>query len=898
MQWHAMPLSKVFEALQASSRGLSSEEAQQRLQKYGKNIIESERRINPLKIFLKQFSDFLVLILIAAAIISFAMSLMPSGGEHAIDAILITIILFANAIIGFFQEYKAEQSILALKKLAAPIAKVLRDGTEKRIVAELVVPGDIIVLEQGDKVPADARIIEQANLQVDESMLTGESMPVSKSEVVLDKDVPLAERSNMLFMNTLVTRGRAKAIVVGTGANTEVGKIAQLIAETEEKPTPFQIELNRLGKSIGIAIVFIIAFVALTQYIVIKDSPIEIFLRAVSLAVAAVPEGLPAVVTIALTIGIKRMAKKNALARSLPVAESLGSVNVICTDKTGTLTENVMTVRRIFFNMQKYVVTGEGLSTKGEFYIGDRKTQGEELKPLLECGILCNDAKEYSEGDQVKYTGDPTEIALLITAKKAGLDIEIVRAKQPRVHEVAFSSERKMMTTVCMKHNKKIAYVKGAPEVVLERCNYILLNGQIVTLTDELREKILKANSEMGKNALRVLAFAFKEVANNESDDELEKGLIFLGLQGMLDPPRAGVKEALEDCRKAGIKVVMLTGDNIETAKAIGEELGFRTDNAINSTELEKISDSELQKKLDVVEIFARVTPTHKVRILKALHAKGKVVAMTGDGVNDAPALKNADVGIAMGIRGTDVAKEVSDLILLDDNFVTIRDAVAEGRAIFDNIRKFVNYLLSSNLAEVLVVFLFTLMEVYMYFGEKAAILTATQLLWINLLTDGLPAVALGLDPEAEGIMKRKPRPKNEGVINRRIAFSIAAIGITMAAVILAIFLQSFFNITGSIQERFLRAQTIVFTCFVVFEMVRVHMVRARYISLFSNKWLWLAVFVSLVLQLIIIYTPLHVFFKIVPLTVSDWLLIGFGVGVFLLLGYIIIKVESRLFGE
>ncbi|MCD6478589.1 MAG: HAD-IC family P-type ATPase, partial [Candidatus Diapherotrites archaeon] len=511
MRWHAMPLSEIFEALQSSPLGLSSTEAQRRLQKYGKNVIESERRINPLKIFLKQFSDFLVLILIAAALISFAMSLMPGGSEHAIDAVLITIILFANAIIGFFQEYRAEQSILALKKLAAPAAKVLRDGMEKGIAAELVVPGDIIVLEQGDKVPADARLIEQANLQVDESMLTGESMPVSKKEGVLEKDVPLAERKNMLFMNTLVTRGRAKAVVVGTGTNTEVGKIAKLLAETEEKPTPFQIELNRLGKTIGIAIVFIIAFVAITQHIVINDSPIEIFLRAVSLAVAAVPEGLPAVVTIALTIGIKRMAKKKALARSLPVAESLGSVNVICTDKTGTLTENVMTVRRMFFNMQEYLVTGEGLSTKGEFYIGDRKTLGEELRTLLECGILCNDAKQYSEGNRIKYTGDPTEIALLVTAKKAGLDVEIVRAKQPRVHEVAFSSERKMMTAVCIKDGRRIAYVKGAPEVVLERCNRILLNGEIVTLSDELREKVLEANFEMGKNAWCVLTFAFKE---------------------------------------------------------------------------------------------------------------------------------------------------------------------------------------------------------------------------------------------------------------------------------------------------------------------------------------------------------------------------------------------------
>ena len=899
MQWHATPLDEIFRTLHSSPKGLNNEEAERRLLQYGKNSIESGKKINPLKIFLRQFSDFLVLILIAAAIISFAMSLMPNGEEHAVDAILITIILFANAIIGFFQEYKAERSILALKKLAAPHARVLRDGKEKKIKAELLVPGDIIIVEQGDKVPADARIIEQANLQADESMLTGESLPVSKKESMLKEEIPLAERKNMLYMNTLITRGRARAIVVATGINTEVGKIARQIAETEEKPTPFQLELNRLGKSIGIAIILIIAFVALTQYLIIEDSLIEIFLRAVSLAVAAVPEGLPAIVTIALTMGIKRMAKKNALARTLPVAESLGSVNVICTDKTGTLTENVMTVREVFFNTEKYNITGEGYSINGKFYKGSQRIDAKQLLPLLKCGILCNDAVEYKEGDEVKYLGDPTEIALLLSAKKAGIDVEIERKKEQRVQEIPFSSERKMMSVVCIQNNKKTVYVKGAPEIVIKKCDRILLDGKVRKLDEKTKELLLKVNSDMAKRALRVLGFAFKEVKEIRNEKELEGGLIFLGLQGMLDPPRKGVKEAIADCRKAGIKVIMVTGDNIETAKAIGKELGFRTDCAINSPMLDKMSDDELKKALDEVEIFARVTPTHKVRILEALQAKGKIVAMTGDGVNDAPALKKADVGIAMGIRGTDVAKETSDLILLDDNFITIRDAIEEGRGIFDNIRKFVNYLLSSNLAEVLVVFLFTLMEVYLYFGEKAVILTATQLLWINLLTDGLPAVALGLDPKAKGLMKRKPRPKTEGVINRQIAFSIVSIGLLMTAIILGLFVYSFFNLQGDVQERFLRAQTIAFTCFVVFELVRVQMVRARYrINLFSNKWLWSAVFASLLMQLTILYTPLNTFFRIMPLGVYDWFLIFVGALIFLSLGYLIVKAESKLFGD
>lgn len=889
--WHSLPIEKVFTKLDSSPKGLSEEEAKRRLARYGKNVIESEKKINPLKIFLKQFTDFLVLILIAAAIISFAMSFMQGGSEHFLDAALISAILVANATIGFFQEYRAEKSIQALKKLATPYAKVLRNGVEKKIKAAYVVPGDIIVLEQGDKVPADARILEQANLQVDESMLTGESIPVSKKECVLEKNTPLAERKNMVYMNTLVTRGRAKAIVVATGLNTEVGAIAKQIAETEEKPTPFQVELNRLGKNIGVVIIGVIIVVAMTQFILIKDSPMEIFLRAVSLAVAAVPEGLPAVVTITLTIGIKKMAKRNALARSLPVAESLGSVNVICTDKTGTLTENKMTVREIFYNLKSYRVDSAFI----ENYKMHIK-RSDTLNTLLECAVLCNDASMYIEEGKKKYLGDPTEIALIMIAEDLGIDTNILRDKYKRVYEIPFSSERKMMSVVCLKNGKKVVYAKGAPEIILGKCNRILIGGEIVRIDERTKQEVIKAYSSMAKNALRVLAFAFKETEKLEKNG-LEKDMIFIGLQGMIDPPRTGVKEAIEDCRKAGIKVIMLTGDNIETAKAIGKELGFKTDNAINSTELEQMSNEELKKALGEVEIFARVSPSHKVRILEILQKEGKVVAMTGDGVNDAPALKKADVGIAMGIRGTDVAKETSDLILLDDNFITIRDAIEEGRAIFDNIRKFVNYLLSSNIAEVLVVFLFTLLELYIYFGEKAAILTATQLLWINLLTDGLPAVALGLDPKAEDIMKRKPRPKEEGVINQRIAFSITSIGIVLTLVILGIFLYGFFTIPGRIEERFIKAQTIVFTSFVVFEMVRANMVRARYkIPLYKNKWLWCSIAASLVMQLLILYSPLAFVFRVAPLGIYEWSLIIFGLIIFLGIGYVLVKFEEKFF--
>jgi len=898
--WHSISAEKTLKELETTAKGLSREEAARRLEKYGKNIIEKETKINPLKIFLNQFRDFLILILIAAAIISYLMSLLPGQGEHIFDSILIAIILFANAIIGFIQEYRAEKGIQALKKMSAPKARVFRDGMEQEIDSENVVPGDVLVLEQGDKITADARIIEEANLETDESALTGESMPAEKNDCALKGKVHLAEMKNMLFMQTIVTRGRAKAVVVGTGMNTELGKIAEQIAEAEEKPTPFQVELNRLGKRIGAGVLIVIALVAAIQALLIGGSISSIFLTAISLAVAAVPEGLPAIVTLALTIGVRKMSRKNALARKLPVAESLGSVNTICTDKTGTLTENVMTVRKIFFSGREFNVSGEGHSIKGEFSLGGRKANAKELIELLKCGVRCNDASiGRDKQGKKKYLGDPTEIALLVSAEKAGLDIKIEKGKALRYEEIPFSSERKMMTVACSVKGKKIAYAKGAPEIVVEKCTHVLLDGKKVKLSKKEKEKILAKNAEFGKRALRVLGFAFKELSGKEKEKQMESSLVFLGMQGMLDPPRQGVKEAIEDCRKAGIKVIMVTGDNINTAKAIGMELGFSQKNAMTGLDIDELSEKQLEGILQKTEIFARVSPGHKTKILEALQDQGLIVAMTGDGVNDAPALKRADVGIAMGIRGTDVAKETSDLILLDDNFITIREAVAEGRGIFDNIRKFVNYLLSSNVAEVLVVFIFTLLALGINFGKGAIILTAAQLLWINLLTDGLPAVALGLDPKAERIMQRKPRRKNEGVINGRMIFSIIAIGLAMTAVILGVFLNAFFNAPADIVGKFARAQTMAFTCFVVFEMVRVQTVRAYFKTrIFSNKWLWLAVSSSFLLHLAVLYTPLSTFFRVVPLGLSEWADIAAGVGVFIVLSFIIIKIEGRLFGR
>ncbi|MEM4663231.1 MAG: cation-translocating P-type ATPase [Candidatus Diapherotrites archaeon] len=902
MDWHALDFKEVLDKLNSNSQGLSETEAKRRLELYGKNTIEAERKINPLKIFLKQFTDYLIIILILAALISFFMSMLPGGEGHEIDALLILIILVVNAFIGFFQEYKAEKSILALKKLAAPTAVVLRDGIEKVIPAELVVPGDIIIVEAGSKVPADARIIEQSNLEVDESMLTGESLPVTKTDQKIRKDATLADRANMLYMNTFVTKGRAKAVVVATGQNTEIGRIAKMLSEVQERPTPFQIEIDRLGKSIGIGVLAIVAIVAILQVAIINDTLMEIFLRSVSLAVAAVPEGLPVVVSVVLTLGVRKMAKKNALARKLPVAESLGSVNVICTDKTGTLTENMMTVRKIYFNGYTYEVTGTGYDTKGDFCKDGHSVKSTEIYPILECGVLCNDATMNYINGKPSYFGDPTEIALLVSAVKAGIEPNLERKNKPRIYEIPFTSDRKLMSVVCDVSGKLVVYSKGAPEFLLEKCSYVLIEGKKLKLTKELKEKILAENNAMAKKALRVLAFATKEIETEPTkidEKEIEKDLLFLGLQGMLDPPRAGVKKALEDCRYAGIKVIMVTGDNLETAKAIGSELGFSTENAISSNDLDGITDQELIERIDSIEIFARVSPTQKVRIIDALHAKKYVVAMTGDGANDALALKKADVGIAMGIRGTDIAKEVSDLVLLDDNFVTIKDAVEEGRAIFDNIKKFVNYMLSANLGEVLIVLIFTLTQIFFNFSEGVAILTAAQLLWINMLTDSMPAIALGVDPAAEDVMKRKPRKKGEGIITKRFIFSIFSIGLIMAFVVMGVFLYTIFSIDDNTKDRFLIAQTTAFTCIVVFELVRTNAVRASYkVKIFSNKWLWMSLSLALLLQILVLYTPLSLIFKVVPLSLAEWSTILIATIVFTLLMFIMVQIEKAFFGD
>jgi Ca2+-transporting ATPase len=893
--WHSDATDDVFDRLDTSENGLSSDEATQRLEEHGKNEIRREESVSPIRLFLGQFNDFLIYLLVVAALVSIGVGFFPGHEPEYVDAALIFLILLANGIFGFVQDYKAEKSIEALKELSSPNATVLRDGVKKTIDAKDIVPGDIVFIEQGDAIPADARVLEASSLETDESALTGESAQVSKHADTLDEDTSLAERDNMVYMNTTAVKGRGKAVVVSAGMETQVGDIATQLAEADDKKSPFQQEVDEMGQRIGYGILAIIAFVAITQYFFTSATNLTIVLVAITLAVAAVPEGLPAVVTLTLALGSKKMLEKNALVRRLPVVESLGSVDVIVTDKTGTLTEDTMTVKKLYFNDEVYRVTGGGTSVDGSFYKDGTEVGPSTIKPLLECGMRCNNA-ERAQGNN-DFFGDPTEVALLVSAAKAGLTKP---RDDSREREIPFSSPRKRMTALYADGDSYTAYMKGAPSTVLERCDRIMIDDEEVELTEEKKQAVLEQNELFAKDALRVLGFAYKQVDDIGADeDDIETNMVFLGLQGMIDPPRHEVEEAVDDCRDAGIHVVMATGDNLTTAKAIGEQVGFNPDGAMTGNEVEELSDAELQETVSDVEIFARVSPSHKVRILDALKANRHNVAMTGDGVNDAPALKESDVGIAMGERGTDVAQQASDMILQDDNFVTIRDAIAEGRGIFDNIRKFVSYLLSYNAGEVLLVFFGILLGSLLFpdtfqAGSEALILTPVMLLWINLVTDGLPALALGADPKVDHIMDRPPRGADEPVIDTRMLATILGIGVLMTVTILPFF---FLNMGQG--QGLMVAQTVAFTALVVFEMIGIQAIRKIYgTPLLSNKWLWIAIAASLVLQVFVLYTPLRRFFEVASLGIMEWMEIGGALAVFFLLMAGLVKLEDYIFGD
>lgn len=829
-------------------KGLSTPEAENLLKKYGQNSITSKKKSSPIKILISQFTSPLIIILIIAALSSWAIGFLPGQDSHLVDTILILIIVAISGISGFMQDYKAEKTIEALQKIATPKTRMIRDETETELEITKLVPGDIIILEEGNVVPADCKIIEIFSLEVDESTLTGESLAIKK------------KLNDELFKGTFIASGNAKAQVTATGMQTKIGEIAKELGQIEDEETSFQKEISDFSKKIiyAISIIIFILFLASS----LKYDFYTSILTSISLAVAAIPEGLPAIIVLVLAIGAKTMAKEKALIRKLSVVESIGSVDVICTDKTGTLTKNEMSVTDIFTSNTSIEISN--LS----------KEDQQKIQKILLIGALCNNSK-ISKGTSSEkiYFGDQTEIALRKIAEKY-LKLD---KNYEKIKEISFDSKRKMMSTVYKKDKTTHIFSKGAPEILLEKCNRIYINGKIKSLTLQDKKKILQENERLSSNALRVLGFAFDE------NKDKEKNLIWAGLQAMIDPPRKEIKKAIQECKTAGIEVIMMTGDNPLTAKAISKNIGLKSKGVLTGPELNKISDEELEKKLKSIKIFARVSPFDKLRILEILR-KEKRVAMTGDGVNDALALKKADVGISMGIRGTEVAKQASDIILLDDNFKTITLAIKEGRRSFNNIRKFVNYLFVSNLAEIGVIFLATVFLTLEY-----PILLPIQILWINLLTDGFPAIALGMDPAEPNIMKKPPRKKEEPIIDKSLALSIGLIGTKKIIMLFSTFL---------LIDHFLgpeEARTALFTGFILYEFVRIGSIRAQEkLSWTSNPWLLAALSISLTLQLIIIYTPLNKFFHITPLSIYSWIILFIGTAIAYFLAIELTKIIDK----
>ncbi len=901
--WHSTDVETAFERQASAPTGLSKGEAAERLIKVGPNELVQTTRISPLRIFLEQFTDVLVIILIIAAAISAYLGLSRNESTEVWDAVLIAIIVVLNSVLGFFQEFRAEKSLQALKALAAPKAHVLREGETLVVPSRDLVPGDVVLLAAGDKIPADLRLFEAASLRTNEASLTGESTPVSKATGVLPQDAFLGDRRNMSFMGTSVEGGRGKGLVVATGMRTELGKIAGLVQQETKEETPLQRQLDRLGRQIGLIILGIAAAVFLLMFVKEVDPMANLellFLTAVGLAVAAIPEGLPAVVTISLALGLQRMIRRHALIRKLPAVEALGSATVICSDKTGTLTKGEMNVRAFSIAGRTYEVRGEGFDPAGDIRLDGQPVSLKDrpdLHEALVCGILCNDAAIKREGERWTCEGDPTEGALVVAAMRAGLDADILRSEQPRVAELAFTSERKMMSTLhaplsaqalqeilavsedrrhlsLAEIGAKLLYVKGAPERILNACTHHLVNGERKPITDYDRKQYLFQNQEMATRALRVLGLASRAFPGEVPpirEGGLEGGLTFLGLVGMMDAPRQDAIDAIARCKKAGIQVVMITGDHKLTAMAVAREMGILVEGerALTGEELDHVPEDELVRDVDLIKVYARVSPEHKMRIVDAWKKKGHVVAMTGDGVNDAPALKRADLGVAMGITGTDVAKESADMVLTDDNFASIVAAVEEGRGIYENIRKFVAYLLSANAGEVLIMLLATLFVVD---PEFLPFFTPVQLLWINLVTDGLPALALGVDPYPTDIMSRPPRNPKEGVLSRDIGFLIIVVAAILTIGTLGIFAWEQID-----QSDPVRTQTVTFTTIVFFELFLVFAIRSPrqtiwQIGLFTNRKLIYAVLLSMALQLMVIYVPLfQTPFHTQALTAWDW---------------------------
>jgi len=897
----------VVEALKSSSQGLSSEEAKRRLSQYGYNELVEKKKRTVLQMFLEEFKDIFILLLIAATIFSVIIGYYetltnPELGflETYADAIVIGIIVILVGVAGFVQEYRAEKAVEALKKLAAPRARVLRDSREMVIPAREVVPGDMLVLESGDTVPADARLTEAIELKADEAVLTGESTPVAKRLDSVKPETLMADRKDMLFMATHTIYGRGKAVVVTTGMNTEFGKIAELVQTAEEEETPLQRKLDTFAKKIAKVVVAVCVLIFLLEVFEVVASRvinvegfIRAFLSSIALAISAVPEGLPAIVTITLALSAREYAKRNAIIRKLSSAESLGATTVICSDKTGTLTKGEMTVRRLYANGKTVEVTGVGYEPKGEFNYGadplDPKND-QNFSMLLTAGTLCNNAKLASDSHSWSVMGDPTEGALIVASAKAGLEQEELQAQYTRIGEIPFTSERKRMSTV---HNApggtRIAFIKGAPEIVLEKCNSLLEDGQERKLTTVKRKKILETNEQFASDALRVLAVAYKrlpETLTDFNEKTVEDDLVFTGLEGMIDPPREEATKANQTCQKAGIKTVMITGDHKLTAMAVAKEIGMLKEDSMTLTgaELDNLSDTDFEKIVGNVTVYARVSPEHKLRIVKAWKAKGDIVAMTGDGVNDAPAVKSADIGVAMGISGTDVTREASDLILTDDNFATIVKAVEQGRVSYDNIRKYARFLIACNFDELLVIGTFAILGGL--FGQTMfpLPLLPAMILWINLATDGAPAVALSMDPPDEDVMERLPRKPNEGILHGMGAFIIASFILQSVGTILVFSIEYYlFPAHGfGTKETYQEATTAAFIQAALFELFVVWNCRSETRSVwrmgrdnFRNKYFVIAELISITATLGIAYVPITAqMFGLVPMTPTDFLYI------------------------
>ncbi|MEG7334191.1 calcium-translocating P-type ATPase, SERCA-type [Bacillus sp. 0102A] len=870
MKFHEMGQIDLLEATNTSMKqGLTEKEVKKRLDKHGPNELQEGKKTSALLLFFAQFKDFMVLVLLAATLISGFL------GEY-VDAVAIIAIVFVNGILGFFQERRAEQSLQALKELSTPHVMALRGGSWIKIPSKELVPGDIVKFTSGDRIGADVRIVEAKSLEIEESALTGESIPVVKHADKLKKsDVSLGDITNMAFMGTIVTRGSGIGVVVGTGMNTAMGKIADMLESAGTLSTPLQRRLEQLGK-ILIVVALLLTVLVVAVGVIQGHDLYSMFLAGVSLAVAAIPEGLPAIVTVALSLGVQRMIKQKSIVRKLPAVETLGCASIICSDKTGTMTQNKMTVTHVWSGGKTWRVTGTGYEPNGSFTLDEKEISVNEHMPLQQMllfGALCNNSNIEKRDSEYVLDGDPTEGALLTAARKGGFSKEFVESHYRVIEEFPFDSVRKMMTVIVEDQDRKRYIItKGAPDVLMQRSSRIYYDGSAALFSNERKAETESVLRHLASQALRTIAVAYKPIKAGEtpSMEQAEKDLTMLGLSGIIDPPRPEVRQAIKECREAGIKTVMITGDHLETAKAIAKDLRLlpKSGKIMDGKMLNELSQEELSGVVEDVYVFARVSPEHKLKIVKAYQENGHIVAMTGDGVNDAPAIKQADIGVAMGITGTDVAKEASSLVLADDNFATIKSAIKEGRNIYENIRKFIRYLLASNVGEILV----------MLFAMLLALplpLVPIQILWVNLVTDGLPAMALGMDQPEGDVMKRKPRHPKEGVFARKLGWKVVSRGFLIgAATILAFIIVYHRN-----PENLAYAQTIAFATLVLAQLIHVFDCRSE-TSVFSrnpfeNLYLIGAVLSSMLLMLVVIYyPPLQPIFHTVAITPGDWMLV------------------------